>query len=244
MVGNATIDAARKLRRIVVKAVAEAWDVPEDKVVLHGGEAIEIGGERRMITRDAFRIAEERFDTLGSTGAYNTPALGQGYRGGAIGASPAYSFTAHIAEVEVDAETGVIDIKHVWVAHDCGRAINPVLVHGQIQGSVYMGAGEIVLEEHAVDKRGLHIGPSLLDYRLPTTLDTPEIHSEIVESIDPEGPYGAKEAGEGPLHPVLPAVSNAIFDAVGIRLTELPFTAGKVLRALRAVRAKKEVAAE
>ncbi|MEB2311988.1 MAG: molybdopterin-dependent oxidoreductase [Polyangiaceae bacterium] len=233
MVGNATIDAARKLRRTVVRAVAEKWGVAEGQVELHGGEAVELGGERRMSTRDAFRVAEERFDTLGSTGSYNSPPLGKGYRGGAIGASPAYSFTAHVAEVSVDVETGQLRIEKVWVGHDCGRALNPHLVHGQIQGCTYMGAGEIVLEEHAVDARGLHLGPSLLDYRLPTTLDTPELHSHIIESIDPEGPYGAKEAGEGPLHSVIPAVSNAIYDAVGIRLRHLPFSPGKVLRALR-----------
>jgi CO/xanthine dehydrogenase Mo-binding subunit len=102
-----------------------------------------------------------------------------------------------------------------------------------MEGSAYMGIAEALLEVHETNRFGLHAGPNLLDYRLPTSVDVPELHALIVESIDPEGPYGAKEAGEGPLHPSIPAISNAVFDAVGIRLRHLPFAPGKVLRALR-----------
>ena len=234
MVGNATIDAARKLRKKIVAALAESWQIEEHRVRLIGGRAIDLEDTERAIpTREAFEIAEARFDTLGSTGAYNTPTLGGDYRGGTIGASPAYSFTAHIVEVDVDAETGRIRVPKVWCAHDCGRALNPRLVAGQIEGSVYMGIAETLLENHEVNRFGLHSGPSLLDYRIPTAIDTPEIEAYIVESLDPEGPYGAKEAGEGPLHSAIPALANAVYDAVGIRLRELPFTPAKVLRALR-----------
>lgn len=234
MVGNATIDAARKLRKKVVTALAEKWEVPEARVRLIEGRAIDLEDTERSIpTREAFEIAETRFDTLGSTGSYNTPTLGGDYRGGSIGASPAYSFTAHIVEVDVDEETGRITVPKVWCAHDCGRALNPRLVAGQIEGSVYMGIAETLLEDHKVNRFGLHSGPSLLDYRIPTAIDTPEIEAYIVESLDPEGPYGAKEAGEGPLHSAIPALANAVYDAVGIRLRELPFTPGKVLKALR-----------
>ena len=140
------------------------------------------------------------------------------YRGGTIGASPAYSFTAHVAEVEVDVESGFVRVDRIWVAHDCGRALNPVLVEAQMEGSAYMGFAEALLEEHVMKdadqgRAGLHNAPSLLDYRIPTSLDTPELESLIIESIDPEGPYGAKEAGEGPLHPSIPAIANAIYDA-------------------------------
>jgi CO/xanthine dehydrogenase Mo-binding subunit len=121
----------------------------------------------------------------------------------------------------------------VWIAHDCGRAINPMIVAGQMEGSAYMGLAEALLEDHDINRFGLHQGPSLLDYRLPTSLDTPDFRALIVESLDPEGPYGAKEAGEGPLHPSLPALSNAIHDAIGVRLQHLPFTPAKVLKALR-----------
>jgi len=234
MVGNATIDAARKLRAKIVTAVAEKWEVEEPRVRLMEGRAIDLEDpEKVLTTREAIELAEVRFDTLGSTGSYNTPTLGGDYRGGSIGASPAYSFTAHVVEVDVDEETGRITVPKVWCAHDCGRALNPRLVAGQIEGSVYMGIAEALLEEHKVNRFGLHSGPSLLDYRLPTAIDTPDIETFIVESIDPEGPYGAKEAGEGPLHSAIPALANAIHDAVGIRLRELPFTPAKVLAALR-----------
>ena len=129
-------------------------------------------------------------------------------------------------------------MERVWAAHDCGRALNPTLVEGQIEGSVYMGYAEAAMEEMAYYPSGLHKGPSLLDYRIPTSLDTPDISSLIVESMDPKGPYGAKEAGEGPLHPVIPAISNALYDAVGVRLTSLPFHPAAVLRGLRAKQGK------
>jgi CO/xanthine dehydrogenase Mo-binding subunit len=114
-----------------------------------------------------------------------------------------------------------------------------------MEGSTYMGAAEVSLEHHAVDPAhgGVHAGPSLLDYRIPTTLDTPSIEALIVEAPDPQGPYGAKEAGEGPLHSSIPAVANAIYDAVGVRLTELPFTPARILAAIEA-RKKREEAGE
>ncbi|MDP6762560.1 MAG: molybdopterin-dependent oxidoreductase [Planctomycetota bacterium] len=233
MVGNAAIDAARKLRGAIVGAVAGEWAVPAERVRMVGGAVLDLGDpERALTTAEAFQLAEARLDTLGSTGSYNTPPLGGDYRGGSIGASPAYSFTAHVVEAEVDVETGRITVSDAWIAHDCGRALNPMLVAGQMEGSAYMGMAEALLEHHEVNRFGLHAGPSLLDYRIPTSVDTPELHALIVESLDPEGPYGAKEAGEGPLHPAIPAISNAVFDAVGIRLRHLPFTPAKVLAAL------------
>jgi CO/xanthine dehydrogenase Mo-binding subunit len=128
-------------------------------------------------------------------------------------------------------------VKKIWIAHDCGRALNPTLVEGQIEGSTYMGFGEALMEEQAFKPTGLHDGPSLLDYRIPTSLDCPEFEAHIVESVDPEGPYGAKEAGEGPLHSSVPAIANAIYDAIGVRMTVLPFTPGRVLSGLTAKRA-------
>ena len=235
MVGNATIDACRKVRAQIVQAVAAAWKVPAPRVMLAGDSACDTDdASHAMPMAEAFALAETMFDTLGATGSYNTPALGGSYRGGTIGAAPAYSFTAHVVEVSVDPETGRITCEKAWIAHDCGRALNPMLVAGQMEGSAYMGIAEALLEEHDVNRFGIHRGPSLLDYRIPTSLDTPELYALIVESLDPEGPYGAKEAGEGPLHPSVPALSNAVFDAVGIRLKHLPFTPGKVLAALRA----------
>ena len=170
---------------------------------------------------------------LAASGGYRTQKLGGDYRGGTIGASPAYSFTAHVAEVSVDEELGTWKVERIWAAHDCGKALNPTLVEGQIEGSVYMGAAEAQMEEMVYGPQGLLFGPSLLDYRIPTSMDTPQLESFIVESSDPGGPYGAKEAGEGPLHPAIPAIANAIHDACGIRIRELPFYPQRILKLLR-----------
>lgn len=184
------------------------------------------------------QCAEALHGCLVFSGSYRTKERGGDYRGGSIGASPAYSCTAHIADVSVDVETGQITINKIYVAHDCGQAINPDLVEGQIEGSTYMGAAEVCLERFVTDeepgaRKGMLIGPNLLDYRIPTTLDTPDIQASIIEKHDPNGPYGAKEAGEGPLHSAIPAVANAIYDAVGVRLFSLPFTPDKILAALK-----------
>lgn len=243
MLGNAAIDAATKLKRLVQRAVSKSWEVKPGEVLLAGGLAMWAPDtSRQMPIEEAFNLAEAEFGALGSTGSYNTPKDVHGeYRGGTIGASPAYSFTAHVAEVEVDVETGIVDVRKIWVAHDCGRALNPVLVEGQMEGSAYMGFGEALMEEQVFKdadhgRAGLHDGPSLLDYRIPTSLDTPELESLIVESIDPEGPYGAKEAGEGPLHPSIPAIANGIYDAIGIRMDRLPFSPPNVWRAIEAAK--------
>jgi 4-hydroxybenzoyl-CoA reductase subunit alpha len=176
--------------------------------------------------------AEARYGTLGATGSYSPPRLGADYRGAVIGTSPAYSYTACIAQVSCDKETGEITVDKLWVAHDCGRALNPALVAGQIHGCAYMGLGEFLMEAQAFDQRGLHLAPSLLEYHLPTSLETPEIEALIVETDDPEGPYGAKEAGEGPENPIVPAISNAVYQATGVRFDEIPVSADKVYRAL------------
>ncbi len=245
MLGNACIDAARRVKRQVQKVVAEAWDAKPQEVLLAGGLAVRAGDTgTQMPIREAFNLAEAAFGALGATGSYDTPKDVHGsYRGATIGASPAYSFTAHVAEVEVDPETGFVDVVQIWIAHDCGRALNPVLVEGQMEGSAYMGFAEAIMEEQIFKtadqgRAGLHNAPSLLDYRIPTSLDTPALRSLIVESIDPEGPYGAKEAGEGPLHPSIPAIANAIYDAVGVRMNALPFSPPRVWRALQAEAAR------
>jgi 4-hydroxybenzoyl-CoA reductase alpha subunit len=234
MCGNACIDAAQKIKQQVQQAVAEEWLCRPKHVKLVGGWAFNaLDTENKMPISEAFNQAEAKYGALGATGSYNTPKDIHGsYRGGTIGSSPAYSFTAHVAEVEVDPETGFVEVQKIWIAHDCGRALNPVLVEGQMEGSAYMGFAEAIMEEHIFKESGLHNAPSLLDYKIPTSLDTPEMQSLIIESVDPEGPYGAKEAGEGPLHPSIPAIANAIYDAVGVRIDRLPFSPPRVWRAL------------
>jgi CO/xanthine dehydrogenase Mo-binding subunit len=136
-----------------------------------------------------------------------------------------------VVELSADRETGILRVERVWIAHDIGRSINPLLVLGQIEGSVYMALGEALMEEQ-VFRKGLHKLPSLLDYKSPTTLEMPPVESILVETLDPEGPYGAKEVGQGPLLPVIPAVANALADALGIRIDEVPITPDKVVAAL------------
>ena len=131
----------------------------------------------------------------------------------------------------MDAETGEVKPTEIWIAHDIGRSLNPLLVEGQVEGSIYMGLGEVLMEEQ-VFRKGVHKAPSMLEYKSPTTLETPEIHTILVETDDPEGPFGAKEAGQGPLLPVIPAVTNAVHDAVGVRIDETPISPEKVLKAL------------
>ena len=246
MVGNACLMACREIGDRVRESVARELEVEPSRIRLAGGWAFDVrDADRRLPIAQAFQLAEAEHGTLGSVGHYNTPKEGVHgeYRGGTIGASPAYSFTAHVAEVEVDAETGYVDVKTIWVAHDCGRALNPVLVEGQIEGSAYMGYAEALFEEQGYKvgehEGALHNAPSLLDYPIPTSLDCPQFVPLIIESEDPEGPYGAKEAGEGPLHPSLPAIANAIYDAIGVRIDSLPFTPSRVWRAIRESEAAK-----
>jgi 4-hydroxybenzoyl-CoA reductase alpha subunit len=238
MTGTACYEAATRLAKMIRKSVAKRWECQAKDVVLGDHRAIHLSrDDLRVPIAQAYIWAEEDHGALVASGAFNTITQGVhgDYRGGTIGASPAYSFTAHVAEVAVDVETGIVKVEKIWAAHDCGKALSPISVEGQIEGSVYMGAAEALMEHHEVkpDHAGLLDAPSLLDYRIPTALDTPEIESIIVESNEPMGPYGAKEAGEGPLHPAIPAIANAIYDAVGVRIDTLPITPAKVLAALR-----------
>ncbi len=234
MCGIAAQEAGRALRNAMKEALAAKWEIPVEQVgVALGFWYDRQDPARQLPVQEVLQVAEAHAGKpLAVSGGYRTRHVGGKYRGGTIGASPAYSTTAHVAEVSVDEETGIVTVEKVWVAHDCGRALNPTLVEGQIEGSVYMGYAEAIMEAQIYDERGLHTGPNLLDYRIPTSVETPEIFAKIVETIDPGGPYGAKEAGEGPLHPIIPAIANAIHDAVGIRLRRIPFTPERVLAAL------------
>ncbi len=188
-----------------------------------------------MTFEEAVVAAIDFHGTLTGTGAYAPPpeARGGKHKGGGVGPSPAYSYSAQVAEVSVDEDTGEVTVHKVWAAHDCGRALNPVSVEGQIIGSVWMGMGQALTEE-MVWKDGMLMNPGLLEYRSPSSIESPEIEPIIVESIDPEGPFGAKECSEGSLAATIPAISNAIYDAVGVRLHECPFTPERVLAAIRA----------
>jgi 4-hydroxybenzoyl-CoA reductase subunit alpha len=188
-----------------------------------------------MTFEEAVVAAIDFHGALSGTGSYAPPqeARGGKHKGAGVGPSPAYSYAAQVAEVSVDEETGEVTVHKVWAAHDCGRALNPVSVEGQIIGSVWMGMGQALTEE-MVWKDGMLMNPGLLEYRSPSSVESPEVEPIIVESIDPEGPFGAKECSEGSLAATIPAIANAIYDAVGVRLHECPFTPERVLAALRA----------
>jgi 4-hydroxybenzoyl-CoA reductase subunit alpha len=200
----------------------------------------EEGPKEWMTFEEAVVAAIDFHGTLTGTGSYAPPpeARGGKHKGGGVGPSPAYSYSAQVAEVSVDEDTGEVTVHKVWAAHDCGRALNPVSVEGQIIGSVWMGMGQALTEE-MVWKDGMLMNAGMLEYRSPSSVESPEVEPIIVESIDPEGPFGAKECSEGSLAATIPAISNAIYNAVGVRLHESPFTPERVLAALRAKRKEK-----
>jgi 4-hydroxybenzoyl-CoA reductase subunit alpha len=236
MAGNAVLDAAHKMRYRIFGVVAEKLEVPVDRLDASWRQIYDIEDRTRTISfEDACILAESKEGTLVAAGSYKPPRNISGtYKGAGVGPSPAYSYTACVAQVDVDRETGELRVEKLWLAHDCGRALNPLNVEGQIEGGAYMGLGEALMEESAYRSGGLHRKPSLLEYRLPTFLDMPPVESIIVENPDAEGPYGAKEAGEGPLNPVPPAIANAIYDAIGVRFDATPFTRDKIMRAVGA----------
>ena len=190
---------------------------------------------RRLQHREKLQGAEAAQGTGGTVGSYAPPRSAGRYRGAGVGPSPAYSYSAAVAEVAVDPESGIVTVPRVWIAHDIGQCINPAAVMGQVEGSVYMGLGEALMEEMAYreNRNVVHKIPSLLEYKSPTTLEMCDVVTYLIEDPDPNGPFGAKEVGQGPLLPVPPAVANAVYDAVGVRVDEIPITPENVLRAIK-----------
>jgi 4-hydroxybenzoyl-CoA reductase subunit alpha len=234
MVGNAAIDAAQNLKRLLVQAAARKLEArPEDIECL--GEIYRAGAQDKGATfEEVVTEALKDTGTITVTGNYSTIPESHGgkkYRGSAIGGTMGYSYSAQVVEVTVDEETGVVTVDKVWVAHDCGKALNRLTVEGQVQGSVWMGMGQAMSEEAGYHD-GLMLMANMLDYRVPTIQDSPPIEVGIVESNDPHGPFGAKEAGEGSLAAFLPALTNAIADAIGIRFNDLPVTPDRVFEVI------------
>ncbi len=233
MAGNAALRAGeaalRKLQRACSRLTglsAEEFERGEGEIYFHrSNPSVTVSFE------DALTEALADRGALAVKGIYRAPKLGGSFKGSGAGLSPTYSYQAFVAEVEVDPETGFVRAQKIWAAHDCGRALNLTAVEGQIEGSVHMGMGQALTEEMKYQK-GQLLNGSLLEYKIPTPIETPEIEAIVVESIDPEGPLGAKECGEGALAPVIPAIANAIHDAVGVRLREVPMTPERVLAAI------------
>jgi 4-hydroxybenzoyl-CoA reductase subunit alpha len=247
MMGNAAVQAAERARELIAEGVSVKLGIPKERLVFAGRRVFDSESpENGTSFREAVCIAEAKFGTLGTTGSYTPPKSPAKYKGGGVGPSPTYSYTAAVVEVDVDPETGWVTVPRVWIAHDIGCALNPVLVRGQVEGGVYMGIGEALMEEqvfrrlpHKLSHALVHKFPSILEYKSPTFLDMPEVFTDLIETPDPAGPFGAKEVGQGPLLPIMPAVANAVYDAVGVRVDSIPVTPEKILRALDAKAAGK-----
>jgi 4-hydroxybenzoyl-CoA reductase subunit alpha len=241
MMGNAAIQAAESARDLIAAAVARKLEVPRARLCFAERRVFDAEDPSRGMTfQEAVILGEAMHGTLGTVGSYRPPASAAKYKGGGVGPSPAYSYSAAVVEVEVDLETGWFEVVKVWIGHDIGVSINPTLVRGQVEGSVYMGLGEALMEESSfrrlppwLSKAAVHKFPSMLEYKSPTTLEMPPVETYLVETADASGPFGAKEVGQGPLLPIMPAVANAVFDAVGVRIDEVPITPEKVFHALR-----------
>jgi len=236
MTGNAAIQAAERARELLVMAVAEKLGTPIENLSLAERRVFDVENPEVGVSfAEAVVLAESKFGTIGTVGSYSPPASPGKFKGAGVGPSPAYSYSAAVAEVDVDPSTGIVVVERIWIAHDIGQSINPMLVMGQVEGSVYMGLGEILMEEMAYrgNRNVVHKFPSMLEYKSPTTLEMCDVKTYLIEDADPNGPFGAKEVGQGPLLPVPPAVANAVYDAVGVRIDEVPIMPEKVLKALR-----------
>jgi CO/xanthine dehydrogenase Mo-binding subunit len=241
MMGNAAIQAAERARELLAAAAAAKLGVPAARLVFADGRVFDADAPVHGITfREAVCEAEVMFGSIGTIGSYKPPPSAARHKGGGVGPSPAYSYSAAVIEVDVDRTTGWVEVRRVWIAHDIGKALNPTLARGQIEGSVYMALGEALMEEQEFRRLPprlsdalVHRCPSMLEYKSPTFVDMPEVVTEFVEQPDPHGPFGAKEVGQGPLLPIMPALANAVYDAVGVRVDEIPITPEKVLEALR-----------
>ena len=243
MSGNAAREAAERAKALIGGPVAAKLDVPAGRLVFAEGRVFDASDpECGMSWQEAVVCAETEHGTLGTTGSYKPPESAAKFKGGGVGPSASYSYSAAVVEVDVDPDTGIYTVPKIWIAHDVGRAINRALAVGQIEGSVYMGLGEAMMEEMAYrgNRFGVHKIPSMLEYKSPSAVDMPEVVTYLVEDPDPNGPYGAKECGQGPLLPIMPAVANAVFDAVGVRVDEIPVTPEKVFAALERKRKGKD----
>ncbi len=234
MVGNAAIDAAKNLRAVLVEAAAAKLDAKPEDIEIAGSLYRVAGGQDPGIEyMDVVIEALRDEGTITTKGTFSTPVEAQGgrkYRGAAVGPTMGFSYAAQVVEVEVDPDTAQVTVEKVWVAHDCGYALNPLSVEGQIQGSVWMGMGQALSEETRYHN-GLLISGNMLDYRVPTIVESPPIEAKIIESVDPNGPFGAKEAGEGSLSSFIPALANAIEAATGVRPLETPMTPDRLFEA-------------
>ena len=235
MGGNACRMAGEEVKKQVLAVASEVLEVPEDQLEARGGSVFVEGNPEPAMewAEAAARYFSERGPLVGK-GWYSPPeALGGKHKGSTVGTSPAYSFSACVAEVDVDMETGQVTVTRLTDAHDVGTPINPMAVEGQCEGAGVMMLSEALLEDTVFDEEGRLRNPSLHDYLIATACDAPEIDTTVVPSYEPRGPYGGKECGEGSTLPIIGAIANAVSDAIGVRVRELPITPERVRRLIR-----------
>jgi 4-hydroxybenzoyl-CoA reductase alpha subunit len=259
MTGQACREAALDAKRQILEAIAGSLHVPPESLDLKDGKVVcvsqeidfsalrkeylhehkgfvDLPGGSHLTFAEASRIAFLERGTIIGTGKYRPPKLGGSFKGATVGTSPAFGCSAQVSEVSVDLETGEITVDNITGAHDCGFAINVTQVEGQMQGSMMMGMGEALMEQVIYDTKGRIVNANLAEYKIPTALDMPHLDAIIVESNEPHGPYGAKEVGEGAIMPVIPSILNAVYDATGVRIDELPVTPERLIAAMHSKR--------
>jgi len=231
--GNAIIKAAEQAREILFEAAAPMLSVKPEQLEAHDRKIQVIGFPQQYKTIG--EVAHHSEIVIGrpaiGSGSYNPPTVEMDPETGQGKPFSTYVYATQIADVEVDDETGEVEVLRIVAIHDCGTPINPMLVEGQIQGGISMGIG-FALQEEILFKDGKQVNPNLTNYIMPTSLDMPELEVDMVDNYDPTGPFGAKGAGEPTAVPTAAAIMNAIYDAVGVRITSLPATSEKVLSAI------------
>jgi len=236
--GNAARLAAEKVKLMMFETAAPLLKVKPDQLEAKDHKIVVKGFPQRNmhigdVANHARTVTGE--PPIGSA-SFNPatvaldPETGQGKPFGT------YVYATQIAEVEVDDETGEVEVLRIVASHDCGTPINPMLVEGQVEGGISMGVGFALQEEILFNAQGVQINPNLTNYIMPTSLDMPEVEVDIVDNYDPSGPFGAKGVGEPTLVPTAACILNAIYNAVGVRITSLPATAEKVFNAIQAKR--------
>jgi CO/xanthine dehydrogenase Mo-binding subunit len=241
MSGTAVKLAGEEVKKQILEMASAMLSLPVSDLDCDDGIVFSTSREGKALTFE--EVARKYFVLKGpllGKGVYTPPKLGGTFKGAPVGTSPAYSFGAQVGEVQIDEETGQIEVLGVWDAHDCGKVINPRLLHGQVHGALFMGMGESCWEEVRFDDKGRILNPELANYLFLTAQDMPPIESEVLDTYEPTGPWGAKEVGEGATNPTLGMFSNAIFDAMGVRINSLPLTSEKIWRALKEKRELEE----
>ncbi len=232
MIGNSVALASREARTVLFEEISDLWEVPIENLKAFDGKIWAENTNFHMSMKEAVAKCKERGVVPVGSASFTAHGTGLDPVNGTGSPWQAYVFGTQVAEVEVDTWTGEVQVLGIWAAHDVGRAINPRGVEGQIEGGVVQGLGQALMEEYITEK-GHTITHGFAKYILPTSLDIPQINSIIVEDPDPKSPLRAKGIGEPALVPTAPAIMNAIYDAVGIRIKSLPATPEKILHALK-----------